>query len=138
MAAMRGSSAASERGDGAAARAAHGADAGGVDLRAGAEVVDGADGVPEHVLVRRSRRSGWAGGRPRRVRRWALREGFAGVRGVRVLQALALADGVVGEDGEAVAREGSGGGVVARFAGGAVARSHQDCGQLACRFAIGI
>jgi len=42
------------------------------------------------------------------------------------LEALALADGVVGEDGEAVAGEGAGEGVVSEFAGEAVARRDDD------------
>ena len=94
-----------EGGHGAAAGAAEGSDAVGVDLGAGDEVVDGADAVPgevagDGVAYECGLEAGFtvlAGG--------ARGEGGAGVRGVRVLEALALADGVVGEDGEAVAGE---------------------------------
>ena len=60
-------------------------------------------------------------------------EGFGGVGGVGVLEALALADGVVGEDGEAVAGEGAGEGVVGGFAGEAVAGRDDDGGEFLLR-----
>ena len=59
------------------------------------------------------------------------------MRGVGILEALALADGVVGEDGEAVAGEGGGEGVVAGFAGGAVAGSDDDGGEFGAFFSVG-
>ncbi len=124
-----------EGGDGASAGAAFGADAGGIDLGAGEEVVDGAHGVPDEVFCdgfadEDGLEAGFtvlAGG--------ARGEGLAGVRGVGVLEALALTDGVVGEDGEAVAGEGGGEGVVAGFAGGGVAGSHEDGGEFCAFFA---
>jgi len=51
---------------------------------------------------------------------------FGGVRGVGVLEALALADGVVGEDGKTVAGEGAGEGIISDFAGETVAGGDDD------------
>ncbi len=48
-------------------------------------------------------------------------EGFGGVGGIGILEALSLSDGVVREDGEAVAGEGAGEGVVTELAGEAMA-----------------
>ncbi len=58
-----------------------------------------------------------------------MRRVFGGIGGVGVLEALALTDGVVGEDGEAVAGEGAGEGVVGDFAGEAVAGRDDDGGE---------
>lgn len=49
------------------------------------------------------------------------------------MEALALADGVIGEDGEPVAGEGTGEGEVAGFAGEAVAGGDDDGGKLLLR-----
>ena len=124
---------AEESGHGAAAGAAEGSDAVGVDLGTRDEVVDGADAVPgegagEGVADEGGLEAGFAvfaGG--------GFEEGLGGVGGVGVLEALALADGVVGEDGEAVAGEGAGEGVVGDFAGEAVAGSDDDGGEFLLR-----
>ena len=131
---------AEECGHGAAAGAAEGSDAVGVDLGARVEVVDGADAVPgegagEGVADEGGLEAGFAvfaGG--------GFEEGFGGIGGVGVLEALALADGVVGEDGEAIAGEGAGEGVVGGFAGEAVAGGDDDGGEflLGARFAPGL
>ena len=126
-----------ESGDGSSAGAAFGSDAGGIDLGTGEEVVDGAHGVPDEVFGdgfadEDGLESGFtvlAGG--------ARGEGLAGVRGVGVLEALALTDGVVGEDGEAVAGEGGGEGIVACLAGGRVAGCHEDGGEFGAFFSVG-
>ena len=110
-----------ERGHGAAARAAEGSDAVGVDFGTGEEIVNGADAVPDDdaggsIAYERGLEAGFAvlaGG--------GFEEGLRGVGGVGVLEALALADGVVGEDGEAIAGEGAGEVVVGGLAGEAVA-----------------
>ena len=59
----------------------------------------------------------------------AFGEGFGWGGAVGVLEALALAEGVVGEDDEAGAGESGGKGVIARFAKGRVAGSHDDRGE---------
>ena len=60
-------------------------------------------------------------------------EGLGGIGGVGILEALALPDGVVGEDGEAVAGKRAGKGVVSDLAGEAVARGDNDGGELLFR-----
>lgn len=120
---------AEERSHGATTGAAEGSDAVGVDFRAGEEIVDGADAVPYDdasgsVTDEGGLKAGFAvfasGG---------FEESFGSVGGVGVLEALALADGVVGEDSEAVAGEGAGEGVVGGFAGEAVAGRDDDAGE---------
>ncbi len=93
------------------------------------EVVDSAHAVPEEVFgdgfadengleAGFAVLAGGAGG-----------EGFAAVGWVGILEPLALADGVVREDGDAGAGEGGGGGEVAGLAGGSVAGSYEDGGK---------
>ena len=113
-------------GHGTAARTAKGSDSVGVDLWARGEVVDGADPVPgkgagEGIADEGGLEAGFAvftGGR--------FEESLGGVSGVGILEALTLADGVVGEDGEAVAGESAGEGEVGGFAGEAVAGGDDD------------
>jgi hypothetical protein len=87
-------------GDGAAAGVARAADAPGVDLGPAGQVIDGTDGVPDAVMrraqpdeARADVHQSMLGGAPRGR--------FA--PGVERLDALALADRVVAEDGEATA-----------------------------------
>ena len=126
---------AEKRGHGAAAGATEGSDAVGVDFGAGEEIVDGADAVPgegagEGVADECGLEAGFAvfaGG--------GFEERLVGVGGVSILEALALADGVVGEHREAVAGEGTGEGVVGGFAGEAVAGSDDDGWEFWLQFA---
>ena len=117
---------AEESGHGAAAGAAESSNTVGVDLGTAGEVVDCADTVPregagERVADESGLETGFAvfaGG--------GFEKGFGGVGRVRILEALALPDGVVREHGEAVAGKGTGEGVVGGFAGEAVAGGDDD------------
>ena len=139
MAWTRLSSRAEQRGHRSAARAAEGADALGVNLRARDQVVDSAHAVPRKVA--RDRFPMRVGCRlaspcspvgPRRQRCSRIRTALLRRRcvlRVGILQALALANGVVREHRESVAREGGRHDEVAGLAAGRVAGRHDDSGE---------
>jgi len=122
---------AEEGGHDASAGAAVGSDAGEVDFGSGEEVVDGANAVPGEVAGHGVSDEGGLEAGFAVLAGGAGGDGLAGVGGVWILKALALADGVVGEDGEAIASEEGGEGEVGGFATGTVAWSDDDGGESA-------